>query len=117
MAQNVHLFIDIGATFKKSMIWQDKDGNPINLTGFVGAMQIRDDYGGALICGLTTENGCIILGGIIGSIDLLIPKDITKNFLPNKNIYDLVLKSPGNEVKRLIEGPAICRDKVTQPGL
>lgn len=115
----VNLVIKKGATFKKSMLYQDKDGNAIDLTGFTAEMQIRTGYGEEpIISTLTTENGKIILGGVLGSVDLLIGKEETKTFpVAAKDIYDLELLSPADEVIRLIEGNVMITDNVTIPGL
>lgn len=115
----VQLIIQKGATYKKSMVYKNEDYTLVDLTGFTAEMQIRTGYGvEPIVAILSTSNGGIVLGGVLGTIDLLISKEDTKLLdVAVKNIYDLELLSPSNEVIRLIEGTVMITDNVTQPGL
>lgn len=115
----VQLIIQKGATYKKSMVYKNEDQTLVDLTGFTAEMQIRTGFEiEPIILTLSTTNGRIILGGALGTIDLLIDKETTKLLAPAvKNIYDLELLSPSGEVIRLIEGIVTITDNVTQPGL
>ena len=60
------------ATFYLYTIFEDENGNLINLTGFTAKMQVRtakcDQTCSELIIEFSTTNGRIILGGAAGTI-------------------------------------------------
>jgi hypothetical protein len=67
-----------------------------------------------IIVSLTTENGRISLGGVAGTIDLLIPATATTGLTPGLYIYDLELVSAGGEVTRIVEGNFKIKPEVTK---
>lgn len=65
--------IEIGATFDVTMTYKDGAGSPINLTGFSAQLQAVRAIGDTTpILDMTTANGKIILGGVAGTIQLLL---------------------------------------------
>lgn len=98
-----HFIIEQKATFKKRMTYRDKLKKPINLTGCAAAMQIRDAEG-VLLAELTTENGGIVLGGILGTIDLLIADAVTSLMTFAAAVYDLKLVFLDGTSQRLLQG-------------
>lgn len=65
-----------GATYDKVLTWKNANGNPIDLTGATALMKVKtskcDNTCSGLIIELSTTNGRIILGGVLGTIQLLI---------------------------------------------
>jgi hypothetical protein len=87
---------------------------PVNLTGFTARMDIRESLDDAtVIHTLTTENGGITLGGVAGTIDLLIPATATEDLDFTHAVYDLELINSG-VVTRLISGSITLSKEVTR---
>jgi len=118
-------FIEQGATTDFELVWKDNDGTPVDLTSYVARMQIRTDYGGDLICSLSSSldsdgtglnlsgsNGTTPLTS--GSIGIFISATSSSAFTFNEAKYDLELehKTTGY-VTRLIEGKVKLSKEVT----
>lgn len=95
--------IEQGATFELVFIYQDEAGNPFDLTGMTGRMQLRRQFKSEeVIISLTTENGRIAFDHYAGKITLKIPATDTAP-LTGSGVYDLELID-GATVNRLLEG-------------
>jgi hypothetical protein len=87
---------------------------PVNLTGFTARMDIRESLDDVtVIHTLTTENAGIVLGGVAGTISLLIPAATTAGFDFTSAVYDLELDNAG-VVTRLISGAITLSKEVTR---
>jgi PIN domain nuclease of toxin-antitoxin system len=101
----VNLVINQGATFRHRFAWRDKNGRPIDVTGFTARMQIRADAAAsAALVTLTTENGGIALGGKAGTVALYLNDTNTSAITWNKGVYDIQLVSPSGDVFRMVGG-------------
>lgn len=104
--------IEQGATFALTLTWLDTDGvTPINLTGYTARMKIKKSVGGTEIASLTNASG-ITLGGVAGTIAILIADTATAAYTFKRAVYDLELVN-GSTVTRLIEGNVILSREVT----
>lgn len=116
MAAIVDIEQDQGATLSRQFIW--KTGEPaleVDLTGYTARMHIRTAVDATTITlELTTENGRITLGGVAGTIDLLVDATTTATLVAGTYRYDLELVSAGGYVTRLIEGKFKVRAEVTR---
>lgn len=102
-----------GATFSKQLTYTI-DSVPVDLTTYTARMQVREKYTSkTAIVNLTTENGGIVLGGTLGTIDLYIADEVTQLFIAKEYVYDLELVS-ATEVYRLIQGKFIVTPEVTR---
>jgi len=102
-----------GATFSKQLVWTIGN-NPVNLTTYTARMQVRERFVSKnFIVSLTTENGGITLGGMAGTINLLINSGTTTLFVPKEYVYDLELIS-SSVVTRIVEGKFIVTAEVTR---
>ena len=101
-----------GATFSKTITWKIDD-IPVDLTGYTARLQAKDSRAldRAPLFSITTENGGIFLGGISGSIDLVINAIETSEFYPKEYLYNLELIS-SNIVYRLLEGKFVVTQEV-----
>lgn len=116
-AAKIPLAINQGATFAKRLTWTA--GAPavaVDLTGCTARMQIREAIDSATAaCTLTTENGGITLGGVAGTIDILIAAIATAAFAFEKAVYDLeIIMSDGITVHRLAGGAVTVSPEVTR---
>jgi len=105
MAAGTYNFtIEQGVTFTLSLTYTDPSDTPIDLTGYTARMMIKEaaSKGGAII-DATTENGKITLGGVEGTVDVVIAASETANLPAKDCVYDIELVS-GASVARLIQG-------------
>lgn len=99
-----------GATFTYQFLWQKETtpGSdvfvPVDLTGFTAKMQVRKKAGDPVILELSTANSRITLGGIAGTIDLLVAANITDALVPGMYKYDLEITTGAGVVTRFVEG-------------
>lgn len=115
--------IEQGATWVQEVWWEDDNGNPIDLTGYIARMQARaalPDPG--TLVDLTTENGGIDIDGPNGKITLTMDADATAaldwpagRHAPGNGIFQLELESPTGFVTRLLKGTITLDPEVTHP--
>lgn len=105
-----------GATFRKRFTWYSPGGTqPIDLTGCTARMQVRleiDDP--AVLLDLTTENGGITLGGVAGTVDLLVSDTDTSHISWDTGVFDLEIKFANGDVVRMVYGPVVVSPEVTR---
>tara|TARA_R100000231_G_scaffold132398_1_gene104876 strand:+ start:486 stop:878 length:393 start_codon:yes stop_codon:yes gene_type:complete len=120
--------IEQGATTDFEVQYKDSSGTPVDLTNYHARMQIRSDYGGTLICSLTSSadgsagdsdgtglnlsgsNGTTPIES--GSIGIFISAASSSNFNFGDAKYDLELVQ-GSTVTRLLEGKVQLSKNVT----
>lgn len=104
-----------GATFRKRLTWKGPSGTPIDLTGCTARMQVRAEVGSpTVLLELTTENGGIVLGGALGTIDLYTSDEDTGAITWDGGVWDLEIVHPGGEVTRLAQGSISVSPEVTR---
>jgi len=111
-----NIVVEKGSTFLLTLVWKDHNRVPIDLTGYTARMQVRKSYSSAeKLLDLTTEKGCIVLGGVSGTIMINAPADKTSIIHDNirSGVYDLEVVR-GLNVRRLIEGEVDIRPEVTR---
>lgn len=116
-AAKLKLAINQGATFAKRLTWlAGSTPVAVDLTGCTARMQVREAVDSpTAACTLTTENGGITLGGIAGTIDILIAATVTAAFAFTEAVYDLeIIMSDGITVHRLAGGAITVSPEVTR---
>jgi hypothetical protein len=109
-AGKLDLYYEQGITKPIELIYQDKDGNPIDLTGYDATMEVREYVAAPnIITQLTVLNGGIVLGGATGTVTLNPPPTIPGG----KYVYDIKLWAGGVAVERMCEGAFISSPQVT----
>lgn len=113
---NYNITINQGATFDQQMTYYQPDGiTPINLTDYTARMQIRPSIASSnVILSLTTENGGIALGGVLGTIVLNVSATATAALNFDAAVYDLELESDDGFVTRLLAGSVFLCKEVTR---
>jgi len=115
-AGKLKLEIEQGATFRKVLTW--RYGTPLaamDLTGCTARMQIRAEItNDTVLHELTTENGGITLGGVAGTITLVIEPTDTAAFTWEEGVFDLEIIFSPTEVRRLVYGPVTVSPEVTR---
>jgi hypothetical protein len=104
------LYYEVGILRTIQMVYQDKNGNPIDLTGYDAAADIRD-YPGAptAVYSFSTSLGNITIDGPNGVITLHPPIDLPAGDF----VYDLTLLSFGVPVDRVVQGKFISSPQIT----
>lgn len=112
-----NLIILQGATFTHRIVWETKDGLPIDITGFTARMQIREYYDSTnVIYSMTSDpiHG-IMIDGVKGQIDLNIPATDTDEFTFDIAKYDLELvRTEDGLVIRLMQGSISLSYEITR---
>jgi hypothetical protein len=104
-----------GATFRKRLTWTAPAGTAIDLTGCTARMQVRSEVDSpTALLSLTTENGGITLGGVLGTIDLYVSDEATGAIAWEGGVWDLEIVHPGGEVTRLAQGSVSVSPEVTR---
>ena len=114
-AGKLNLVIEQGTTFNPVLTYADAAGTAIDLTGYTARMQIRlKRTSTAFLHELTTEGVGITLGGVAGTIALLISATDTTAFTFTTAVYDLELITAGGIVTRLLQGSVTLSTEATK---
>lgn len=115
VAGKYDIICEQGATFVRSLVWQDENETPLDLTGFSGRMHVRQTVQSQnILISLTTDNGGIQITPGTGEIRLYMPAGQMDALPARRAVYDLELISPGGVVTRLIEGSFTIVPQVTR---
>lgn len=114
-AGKYNILIEQGATFSLPITYRDSDGNLVDLTTYTAAMHIRRSAAASdIVATLSTENYRIELGGVDGTIDLILTADETAALPSGDFVYDLKLRPGAAAATRLIEGKCSIAPQVTR---
>lgn len=107
--------IDQGAQYTTQIIWADSSGNPIDLTGYSAAMQLREQAASPnpSALNLTSSNGGITITPLAGEMDILMTTAQTGALTARFYVYDLEIALSG-VVTRIIQGQITVSAQVTQ---
>jgi hypothetical protein len=87
---------------------------PVDLTGYTARMQVRETHlSPDTLISLSNGSG-ITLGGVAGTINILISSQNTQGFKPVSHVYDLELVSANGSVTRILEGKFNVTPEVTR---
>lgn len=96
---DLDITIEQGSTWCPQLTWQDENNAAVDVTGYRARAQIRTSTGATtVIHEMTTENGGIVLGGVAGTIDLLISSVTTASFSFKRAVWDLEMIEPDKSV-------------------
>lgn len=107
MASTYNTVIDQGADWFLNVTWTDVAGDPIDITGFTAALQMRTSPLARVVSlNLTTENDGLAIDGLLGKVSIHATNEQTADLVPQRYTYDLELYSPASPtvVTRLIQG-------------
>jgi hypothetical protein len=115
MAGRLDLQFNQGETFAWTFRWLAGGSDPVDLTGATARMMVRADPDDVTpLLTLTTENGRIALGGVLGTIALTISATVTAALTDwGKGFWDIEIVQ-GSTVTRLLEGFAVLSKEVTR---
>jgi hypothetical protein len=104
MANTYNATMDQGSDWFLSLEYKDGAGNPINLTGYTAAMQLRQYYESTTAVLTLNSTTGITITPATGKLDIHATATQTAAVPAGKYVYDLEIKSTGNIVTRLIQG-------------
>jgi hypothetical protein len=85
--------------------------DPVDLTGYTGAFQIRDTVEAAS----PLHSGTVVFGTRVeGKFNMIISTADTTNFTFDEAVYDLELSTAGGEVDFVVRGNALLIKEVTR---
>jgi len=125
-AGRYNFLIEQGATFQLELQYKDPSGNPINLSGYSGRLQIRQTVPSTvvLLClssSLRPDGTGINFSGsngttppASGSIGIFISAVSSSLLTFDQAVYDLEIENSGGFVTRLIEGGVQLSKEVTR---
>lgn len=91
------------------------DTTPWNLTNYTVEMTVRPFMGASTTTVVaSTDNNYITLEPLQGRVTVTIPYTVTEDFVPSRQVYDLIFDS-GTEVTRILEGTFVVTQAVTIP--
>ena len=113
MSAKYNLVCEQATTF--NFIFSINNNNTLlDLTGYTGTMTVRPFVGATTTTVVaSTANGRMTLGGIAGTVTVLIDATTTDAIGSGRYVYDLVLTT-GATVTRYLEGKFIVTGAVTQ---
>lgn len=115
-AFKVPLKIDQGSSFSKLATW--KTGEPaaaVDLTGCTALAHIRETLeADDILITLSTANGKIALGGVAGTVEIILSAAETAAITWRSAVYDLEITFPDSTVRRLMYGGVTISPEVTR---
>lgn len=110
MGTKANLVVDQGASFIAVIAVNDANGNPLNLTGFTGAAQMKKHWTSlnataTFVCNVATPNS--------GAITLSMDANTTGNIWFGRYVYDVRIVDSTNTFTRILEGIVTVTPAVT----
>lgn len=108
MAIKANIVIDQGTDFSTSIDVTDDNGDPVNLSTYTGAAQLRKHYtsSNSTSFAVSTSSG--------GVVTLSMNAAVSGNLTPGRYVYDCEITDSSNTVSRLIEGIVTVTPQVTR---
>lgn len=108
--------IEQGARYDRTITWYDENDALVDLRTYTARAQYRDHHAhNEIILELTTGNGGIVLGGLLGTIQLIATTAQTTALLAEVfGVWDLEMVDASGEVTRLLEGVFSITPEVTR---
>ena len=105
-----------GATLDLLVTWKTgANETPVDLTGCTARMQIREKTNSpTVLVNLTTENGGIVLGGVLGTVRRVMSAEDTASLTFKSGVYDLEIEFSEGTVRRLLSGSVSVSPEVTR---
>lgn len=114
-AGQYNIVADQGATFQRTVTWLDANNAPVNLSGYLARMQVRQRYVSATpVLSLTSPSAGIVLGTTNGQITITVSATTMAGVESGDYRYDLELVSGAGVVTRLLMGSFAVRAEVTR---
>jgi len=118
-SSELNIEIDKGSTFRYTLDWCSVDSSnvetPIDLTGATAELYIKEQISSMTnLVMLSTATSDIVLGGALGTIEIIISSAISSSFEFNSAVYGLEVTFPNGDVKRVVRGTVTSFDEVVR---
>jgi hypothetical protein len=113
-AGTYNITMDQGAQWTLTVVYEDSNGNPIDLTGYTARMQLRKKFDSTTaVLTLATGGQGIVITPLTGTLELTATTAQMLAIEGGIYVYDLELTNAG-VVTRLMMGSATVRSEVTK---
>jgi hypothetical protein len=110
MATVANIFIDQGSDYSNIVTVTASNGQPLNLTGFTVASQMRKSYSSSVAYNFTAS----ILSASLGRVRLQLTSTQSEAIPPGRYLYDVEVTSSSGSKTRVVEGIATITPQITQ---
>jgi hypothetical protein len=110
MATVANVFIDQGSDYSNIVTVTASNGQPLNLTGFTAASQIRKSYSSTIAYSFNAS----ILTAAAGRVRLQLTAEQSEAIPPGRYLYDVEVTSSGGAKTRVVEGVATITPQITK---
>lgn len=108
------ILVDQGATLNRALFLKSATKRPVDLSGYIGRMHIRDYVDSSTIVKtLTTENDGLVIYGLTGRVDIFLSPSDTEELAKEQYVYDLELESEEGDVTKIVSGKLTVRAEIT----
>jgi hypothetical protein len=108
-----NIAVEQGADWAATVTWE-ADGDPVDLTGYSAAMQVRKSPGSVAALLELTDAAGLTLGGAAGTIEITITSAQLSAIEAGDWQYDLELTSASGVVTRVLQGRFVVDAEVTR---
>lgn len=110
MATVANIFIDQGSDYSNIVTVTASNGQPLNLTGFTVASQMRKSYSSSTAYSFSAS----ILSASLGRVRLQLTSAQSEAIPPGRYLYDVEVTSSNGSKTRVVEGIATITPQITQ---
>lgn len=110
MATVSNLFVDAGANYSNIITVAATNGQPLNLTGYSVASQMRKSYQSSQAFNFTAS----IYDAATGKVRLQLTPSQSEAIPAGRWLYDVEITSPSGHKTRVVEGIVTVNPQITQ---
>lgn len=110
MATVANIFIDQGSDYSNIVTVTASNGQPLNLTGFTVASQMRKSFSSSTAYGFNAS----ILNASLGRVRLQLSAEQSEAIPPGRYLYDVEVTSSNGAKSRVVEGIATVTPQITK---
>jgi hypothetical protein len=110
MATVSNLFVDAGASYSNIISVAATNGQPLNLTGYTVASQMRKSYQSSTAYNFTAS----IFSAETGKVRLQLTPEQSQAIPAGRWLYDVEITSPSGSKTRVVEGIVTVNTQINQ---
>ena len=110
MATVSNLFVDAGASYSNIISVAATNGQPLNLTGYSVASQMRKSYQSSTAYNFTAS----VFNAEQGKVRLQLTPQQSEVITAGRWLYDVEITSPSGSKTRVVEGIVTVNPQITQ---
>lgn len=110
MATISNLYVDAGSTYSNIITVSGNNGQPLNLTGYTVASQMRKSYQSSTAYNFTAS----LYIPMQGKVRLQLSDEQSEAIPPGRYVYDVEITSPTGTTTRVVEGIVTVNPQITK---